>query len=166
MIHSETNIVKPDISRDSLEKCYYCKNSIGELHKSDCVMRCRTITVDIKIKTVLEIPQFWDKKEIDFYLNDSSVCSNYFIDLIKKHEPKDCWCYLCSFEYIREATKIDEENLPSNIIKGDYHIKENFMTICKERREILPKKDRIFMSIGVIIMTILLYFITNVWFPL
>jgi hypothetical protein len=112
MIHSETHIVKQENIRSAgpQDKCLYCGSKIGELHKSDCVMRDKTIVIRAIVEYVVEVPEFWDKDNIEFHRNSSSWCvSNFVNELEELDKNVGCLCSFVNFEYVHEATKNDEE---------------------------------------------------------
>lgn len=112
MIHPETFIVKEDAIRPAglQDRCFYCNQLLGTEHKSDCVIRERTIVIRATIEYVVDIPEDWDRDQVEFHRNEGSWCSSNFINEMKTLEERiGCLCSLTDFEYIREATEEDEE---------------------------------------------------------
>jgi hypothetical protein len=113
MIHPETHIVKQEDIRlaGPQDKCLYCGSKIGELHKIDCVMRNKTVVIRATIDYVIEVPEFWDKDNIEFHRNGSSWCASNFVSELEELDKNvGCLCSFVDFEYVREATEDDEEN--------------------------------------------------------
>ena len=104
--------VKDDGIRPAGDKnhCFYCGEEKGSQHKNDCVIRCRTIIMEMKINIPMDVPEFWDIEQCEFHKNKGSWCANnilsYLEELIKNH---GCLCSLTEFTFIREATQEDEE---------------------------------------------------------
>ncbi len=101
-------------------ECFYCHAKVGEQHKEDCVIRCRTVNVDFTIHAVMRVPESWGEGDINFKFNESSWCVSNFIDDIVAREEKlgKCPCMITEAKYISEATEEDEE------IYGLYKVKE------------------------------------------
>lgn len=101
-------------------ECFYCHAKVGEQHKEDCNIRCRTVNVDFTIHTVMRVPESWSEDDINFKFNESSWCVSNFIDDIVEREEKfgKCPCLITEAKYISEATEEDEE------IYGLYKVKE------------------------------------------
>jgi hypothetical protein len=114
MIHSETHIVTEDSVRKAgkQDECFYCNNKLGDLHKLDCVCRDKTVVVRATIEYVVKVPEFWDDYNIECHRNESSWCSDNIIGELEELEEKHgCLCNFVNFEYVREATKEDEEKM-------------------------------------------------------
>ena len=92
-------------------ECFYCHAKVGEEHKEDCVIRCRTVNVDFTIHTVMCVPECWDENDINFKFNESSWCvSNLIKDIVRREEDFDkCPCFITEAKYIGEATEEDED---------------------------------------------------------
>ena len=80
MIKHETDIVKSDPSRNSLDKCFYCQEKVGAEHKLDCIMRDKTVVVKMSFSFVKTVPQHWEEDNIEFHLSESSYCLNNIIN--------------------------------------------------------------------------------------
>lgn len=93
------------------DECFYCHAKVGEQHKEDCIIRCRTVNVDFTIHTVMCVPEHWGEDDINFKFNESSWCTSNFIDDIVRREEElgRCPCCITEAKYIGEATKDDEE---------------------------------------------------------
>lgn len=91
-------------------ECFYCKVPTGGTHGPDCVLRTRTVVVELKIGLVMTMPESFDAGRIEFLLNESSSCqSNILNDLAALDGRIDCPCGLIAATYLREATEEDEE---------------------------------------------------------
>lgn len=111
MIHSETHMVTAKHGprpAGEPDRCFYCGMMIGFEHRSDCVMRDRTVVLKFSIELVVRVPENWNKDDIEFHRNESSWCASNII-----RELGDGNACLCSskIEYVREATERDEEQL-------------------------------------------------------
>jgi len=90
--------------------CFYCGIKIGGEHKQDCVIRERTIVVELRIKMVRKVPEDWDKEMIEFHMNESSSCKDNILSEINDMAER-CGC-LCSYAegiFLGEAGPGDEE---------------------------------------------------------
>ena len=102
------------------DECFYCHAKVGEQHKEDCVIRCRTVNVDFTIHAVMRVPEHWSEDDINFKFNESSWCTSNFIgDLVyREEELGKCPCFITEAKYVGEATKEDED------IYGIYKVNE------------------------------------------
>lgn len=93
------------------DECFYCHAKVGEQHKEDCVIRCRTVNVDFTIHAVMRVPEHWSEDDINFKFNESSWCASNFIgDLVyREEELGKCPCFITEAKYVGEATKEDED---------------------------------------------------------
>lgn len=91
------------------DECYYCGAKVGEQHKSNCVIREKTIVTRMTIDFVDSVPENWDKDVIDFHYNDSSWCASNILNRLEERNNFRCLCDVASFEYLRDATEEDEE---------------------------------------------------------
>lgn len=90
--------------------CIYCHQAPRTEHKVDCVTRKQTVVVDVKIRLVTRVPEFWDKDKIEFHYNQSSSCADNLLPNIlalKKHQ--GCLCNAADTVFVREADAVDEE---------------------------------------------------------
>ena len=92
------------------DECFYCHAKVGEEHKEDCAIRCRTVNVDFTIHTVMRVPECWTEDDINFKFNESSWCvSNLINDIVSREEKLDkCPCFITEAKYMGEATEEDE----------------------------------------------------------
>jgi len=90
------------------DECFYCGEKVGSEHKQDCVIRSRTVVVDFTIRMVVDVPESWDKEDIEFKYNDGCWCADNLINLLDR-ENNGCLCPHVVAECIREATQEDEE---------------------------------------------------------
>ena len=91
------------------DECYYCGAKVGEQHKSNCVIREKTIVTRLTIDFVDDVPENWDKEVIDFHYNNSSWCASNILNRLEERNNFRCLCDVASFEYLRDATEEDEE---------------------------------------------------------
>jgi hypothetical protein len=96
------------------DECFYCQAKVGEQHKSECVLRRRTVVVRMTIEHVIDVPEDWDASNIEFHRNESSWCANNAkadLDRVFDRADQDgatCLCGRVHYEYVREATTEDE----------------------------------------------------------
>lgn len=99
--------------------CFYCGVERGGTHEKECVIRNRTIVMEMKVEMVIEVPEKWDKDMCEFHKNESSWCaSNILRELERMDDKMGCLCLPTEFSYVREATKEDED-------KHGIHISES-----------------------------------------
>lgn len=96
--------------------CYYCGEQRGQNHKSDCVVRCRTVVVKTTFTYVVAVPECWEPYNIEFKFNESSSCADNIVDTLSNLVERlnsevcgSCICGLTHTEFVREATPEDEE---------------------------------------------------------
>lgn len=102
------------------DECFYCHEKVGTQHKSDCVIRSRTVVIELKLPLVVSVPEKWDVSNIEFKYGESSYCMNNIQDNIdnffshlntpnSQGETPVCLCGVAEVSYLREATEDDEE---------------------------------------------------------
>lgn len=114
------------VSRDK-NVCTYCREPRGNTHKSDCVMRQRTIVVRLTVEYVKTTVESWDEEMINFSANEGTRCIDNSIHELNARSEKweewmntsprpdrdytgiRCFCGHASEVYVREATEHDEE---------------------------------------------------------
>lgn len=60
--------------------CVYCRQEIGREHKTDCVLRKKTVLVKVTFEMPVVVPEFWTPHQVEFHWNGSSSCCNNLID--------------------------------------------------------------------------------------
>lgn len=100
-------LVKEDNTRFGLKgnniECGYCTSRIGEEHKKGCVCRKKNINVKIHINMVMDVPEDWDKEQIDFHYNKGTWCSSNIIEELESLDKKiGCLCQFIKVEYIND----------------------------------------------------------------
>lgn len=93
------------------DRCFYCDAKVGEQHKLECVIRQRTVVVDVNIRMVLSVPEHWEPYDIEHHYNESSSCADNLMNAIEKHRRRlhRCMCGDVQVAYVEEASKSDEE---------------------------------------------------------
>lgn len=92
--------------------CFYCRAPLGTEHFFGCVIRNRTVVVDVTLRLVRRVPEDWDAGSVEFHLNDSSWCASNIIDELKSVDTDShCLCGQFSAVFVREATAKDEQDL-------------------------------------------------------
>lgn len=124
MYLDSTTVVRPEDERPARRDgtCFYCQEPIGSLHQKSCVVPQKTVILEVKIEMPLEVPAFWSEKDIDYFFNESSSCSDNLISDIERvqrtrHlETGKCLCGCIEVDFLREADVEDHEEygLPSN----------------------------------------------------
>lgn len=89
------------------ERCFYCKQSIGDMHKDDCVLISKNIKVRMVIEYIVRVPAHWEKDDIEFHRNESSWCCNNAIDELREIFTDNtlCMCDSTEFEYLSDASE-------------------------------------------------------------
>lgn len=91
-------------------KCFYCDADKGGQHKEDCVIRRKTVVVEMKVQLVVEVPEDYDKDAIHFRYNEGTYCMSNMIEELQRIDREvGCLCQPSEIKYIREATKEDED---------------------------------------------------------
>lgn len=96
-------------------ECFYCREPKGGTHKPDCVIRQRTVVVEVAIQMVVSEPENWSAADIEFHFNESSSCQSNIIRQIAElaerlDNAESCPCGMIKVKYLREATADDEED--------------------------------------------------------
>ncbi len=95
------------------DECCYCKMPIGVQHETDCVLRIRTVMVRMAAEYPISVPESWSAEQIERHRNEGSWCSGNALDELREICGEGaCICWLTEFEYIREATKEEDEMVP------------------------------------------------------
>lgn len=98
------------------DKCFYCGELKGAVHKEGCVIRSRTVLVKATIEYLIEIPEDWDTDQIEFHRNEGNWCSNNLINELQSLEDKGVdFCNHSYFEFVREATVEDEHDFCTSV---------------------------------------------------
>lgn len=104
--------------------CCYCKEKIGASHKTDCVLRRRTVVVRLTIEYVTTIQEDDGEPPENalFFWNEGRYCMDTALEDVRAFvfdeeagdDPDDprkthgCICPVATLEYVREATDQDE----------------------------------------------------------
>lgn len=90
--------------------CFYCQEPKGGEHDVECVIRERTVVIRMVVEYVIDVPEHWTPKDIEFHRNDGSWCADNALEELAELRGEDgCICSLARFEYVREATGEDEQ---------------------------------------------------------
>ena len=101
------------------DKCFYCGEKVGSQHKTDCVIRRKTVVVDFTIRAVQTVPELWEPCDVEFFYNEGSWCAdNLITELNRRKEelPNRCLCNFTEAKYVREADEKDEEDYGTTFI--------------------------------------------------
>lgn len=92
--------------------CFWCQTIIGMEHRPDCVVRKRTVIVELKFTVVKEVPEDWTKQDIEFHMNDSSWCASNAISALERKYGgmSPCACNVFEGTYLGEAQEQDEKD--------------------------------------------------------
>jgi len=83
--------------------CFYCLSEVGKEHATDCVIRTRKVLIKMTIEFPYETVESWDKKQIEFQLNEGTWCASNIIAKLKEFDKKmGCLCQFAEFKYLRE----------------------------------------------------------------
>jgi hypothetical protein len=83
--------------------CFYCEVPLGGQHDPECVCRERQVVIDMTIRLVVEVPEAWDRENIEFKYNDSSYCLSNLMDTIEEADDRGCLCHCAKVDYVGEA---------------------------------------------------------------
>lgn len=120
MIHPETHVVTPRNGprpAGPSDQCFYCQQALGGEHKADCVLRRKTVVVRAIMEYTIDVPESWDKDNIEFHRNDSSWCKGNGLAEIAAMKRRmdadesgdaDCGCSILRYEFVRDANETDE----------------------------------------------------------
>lgn len=77
-------ITNDGVRKDTLDHYLYCRayTPEGEEHASDCVLRKRTVVLEMRVRYVAEVPADWTQDDILFHRNDGSFCLDNDLDQI------------------------------------------------------------------------------------
>lgn len=96
------------------DRCFYCHEPKGGIHKPDCVVRQRTVVIKVSIDLVVTTTEDWGKELIEFKYNDGIYCMSNIVDNIvalrdrQREQDNGCLCDLAEVKFIREASREDE----------------------------------------------------------
>jgi hypothetical protein len=67
----------------------------------------KTVIVETKVTYGISVPEDWGKEDVEFYLNDSSSCSQNRLDDWNQYLTEDsrrghCFCIFTESTYLRE----------------------------------------------------------------
>lgn len=96
------------------ERCFYCKGILGKEHDADCVVRQRSVVLQVTLAYVVHVPQDWTKDQIEFHRNEGTWCTNNMIRELERAAEADklkCLCMASEITFLREATADDEAEL-------------------------------------------------------
>ena len=111
--HSERPAGKPGL-------CFYCGVKIGEEHRKGCVIRSRTVMVEVKATLILSVPEDWEESMVEFHMNESSSCCDNLLNrALEQAERTGCSCGTVEGKFIREATEEDEEAFKMKIADAE-----------------------------------------------
>lgn len=109
------------------DRCFYCDQRVGGQHAFDCVIRQKTVVVELVMKVVIAVPESWGQDSIHFRYNESTYCYDNMVPTIEKavaslkrisedeRESFDrpdamagCLCSQMTLNYVGDATEQDE----------------------------------------------------------
>ena len=121
----ESWIVKKDGRTDSGD-CFYCKAQLGTEHNAGCVLRKRTVIVDVTLRVIADVPEDWDEGTIEYGALGRGGCVDNVINELTAQlarwealkeanngEKSRCFCLWGDDEevkFVREATAEDEDH--------------------------------------------------------
>lgn len=96
------------------DECFYCKQKVGERHKSDCATVVKKVLLKVTVILEEEVPYHWGEEMINFRYNESSWCAdnlrNMLDETIEKLNNKGgCLCPYTEIEYLRDGEIGDEQ---------------------------------------------------------
>ena len=92
------------------DECCYCHSKVGQQHKDGCVIRTRTVNLDVTMHIVMNVPENWDKSQIEWHYNAGTWCASNLLSYLDDRDTQiGCLCDITEIKYVGEATKEDEE---------------------------------------------------------
>src|SRR4051794_13783692 len=92
------------------DECFYCHEPKGGVHKPSCVIRKRTVVVELRMELVLSEPEHWAPEDIEFFFSESSSCQSNIVNRLEALRARlGCICGLVDVTYVREAKEEDEQ---------------------------------------------------------
>lgn len=90
------------------DRCFYCRQQIGELHDNECVLLTREIMLKATILYRRDVPQTWDKGMIEFHFNEGAWCADNLVEDLEDFrqflEGSDgCLCPQVSIELVEKG---------------------------------------------------------------
>jgi len=55
------------------DRCTYCNTPVGMQHSKECVIRQRTVVVEVRTRMTISVPENWSPENIEFHRNESSL---------------------------------------------------------------------------------------------
>ena len=99
----------------SEQRCFYCKQKIGDKHLDTCVLVEKMVMVRLIVTFLHEVPNHWTSDNVESYWNKSSSCmSNALSDLSEYANRIGCLCSSdAKIEFVETVhsseNKLDEE---------------------------------------------------------
>lgn len=93
------------------DECFYCHAKVGEQHGLSCVVRSRTVLVRVTTEIVIDVPEDWDKEQIEAAKNQGSWCADNILSIMEARNERTggCLCGKTKIEFVRDATEDDED---------------------------------------------------------
>lgn len=94
-------------------RCFYCKQAIGDLHKSDCLLLSKKVQLEARVRFEAEVPAYWGKAEIETYRNGPAFCAGDLLGELEKQarvvrgpegQEHLCLCPMVNFGYVEDLT--------------------------------------------------------------
>lgn len=112
MILNNGRVVVDDDTRNNKNgQCFYCPSKLGKPHGPECVIPLRSVVIRLEIEMVIDVPEFWDVGNLEFWMNEGSSCADNLVARIPDPGKGRCLCNQVSGVYLREATEQDHEFL-------------------------------------------------------
>lgn len=96
------------------DACFYCQANVGHEHKAECVIRERTVIIELTMHVLVKVPESWDKDAVELKYNESSSCISGLLEDITRIDNRMrnagyCLCGARAVAFVREATGDDED---------------------------------------------------------
>ena len=88
------------------DECFYCHNPVSGKHKFDCVLIKKKIKIRAIVEYDIKVPNYWNKEDVEFYLNKSSSCASNIIRDLEKFQSENeiCLCGVTEFKYLKDMS--------------------------------------------------------------
>jgi hypothetical protein len=91
-------------------ECFYCHAQREAQHNANCVIRERTVVVDVTVRLVITQPEHWTAKQIEWHMNEGSWCADNILEEMEAQAVRmGCLCNTTTTKFVREASSEDEE---------------------------------------------------------
>lgn len=81
-------------------RCFYCNSMVGERHGDKCVIIKKKVKIKATVTLEVEVPKYWEERDIDFRYNEGTWCADNLIDMLEEEKGDSCLCPKVLVEYV------------------------------------------------------------------